>query len=173
METRQCSAKKHRGERCDKMCTIGVELCSLHMIVKKKLQIKQSTFKEAGNGLFAVNNKASPSMILFRAGDKIIDYIGEKINKKELERRYGSYTAPYAIRCGTSGNYIDSASCRGIGSMINHRSNRPNCEFVSKPKQDGILVIALVDIVNGAELFANYGEEFEVNEILCSHFTSN
>lgn len=87
-----------------------------------------------------------------KAGTRVIEYVGEKINKAESLRR-----------CEAGNEYIfaldethdvDGSLERNLARFINH-SCSPNCETV--PEDGRIWVIALSAIAPGHELTFNYG----------------
>ena len=89
------------------------------------LRITSSTIHNAGKGLFAENSTQAHNAIIFRRDDDIIEYIGETIDRAELNRRYHHHTAPYALQVRGDNNnplYIDAATIRGVGSLSNHRA---------------------------------------------------
>jgi SET domain-containing protein len=97
-----------------------------------------------GRGCFAGN--------AITAGMRVIEYVGEKIDKAESLRR-----------CEAGNEYIfaldethdlDGSVERNIARFINH-SCSPNCETV--PEGGRIWIIALSDIAAGEELTFNYG----------------
>jgi hypothetical protein len=97
-----------------------------------------------GRGCFAVQ--------VITAGTRVIEYVGEKIDKTESLRR-----------CEAGNEYIfaldetydiDGNVERNLARFINH-SCSPNCETV--PEGGKIWIIALSDIAPGEELTFNYG----------------
>jgi hypothetical protein len=76
----------------------------------RHLRIKPSTIHNAGKGLFAEDSTQAPNAIIFRRDDDIIEYIGESIDRAELNRRY-HHTASYALQVRGDNNnllYIDN-----------------------------------------------------------------
>ncbi len=111
-----------------------------------------------GRGLFA--KKRIP------AGEQVIEYVGERINKEESDRR-GWARIDYAKASGDAAVYIftldevhdiDGNVPENVARLINH-SCEPNCESYI---EDGhIWIAALRDIAKGEELFYNYGFDLE------------
>ena len=146
-----------------------------------KLEIKDS---EYGKGVFA---KANPIPVdggrrrtrnnnhrqpVFRSGEEIIEYGGERIAKAELLARYGKNTAPYAIEMGNRNQtYQDGACVRTIGTVINHNARNPNVEFSQTHNGSRITITALRDIYNGDQLYANYGDDYEFEDNVVSKTT--
>ena len=88
------------------------------------LDIRPSTLKGAGRGLYTLWERKS--------GDLIVDYLGETIDKKELDRRYlsANFLAVYALVV-TADCFIDSACWRSIGAYANGscKGSKPNARF--------------------------------------------
>jgi hypothetical protein len=63
--------------------------------------------------------------VVFRAGEQIIHYYGEIIDKRTLNERYGRYTAPYAVELTKN---------RGGGGELN-----PAC----RKRQTGVVLTTL------------------------------
>jgi SET domain-containing protein len=100
-------------------------------------------------------------------GTRIIEYVGEKITKKEADRR-GPILIEYAKKNKQSGAVyifvlnkkydIDGHVSYNTAKYINH-SCAPNCEV--DIIRGRIWVIALRDIKKGEELFYNYGYDMD------------
>jgi len=128
------------GERCD----------------SKWCEVRHSGIH--GRGLFA--KKRIPQ------GTNIIEYVGEKIDKEESNRR-GWARIDYAKKTGDAAVYIftlddeydiDGDIPTNSARLINH-SCEPNCEAWI---EDGSIWIgAGRDIEKGEELFYNYGFDLE------------
>lgn len=111
-----------------------------------------------GRGLFA--KRRIPE------GTPIIEYVGERIDKEESNRR-GWARIAYAKRTGDAAVYIftlddlhdiDGNIPENAARLINHSCD-PNCEAYI---EDGAIWIgALRDIEKGEELFYNYGFDLE------------
>ncbi|HMJ66975.1 MAG TPA: SET domain-containing protein-lysine N-methyltransferase [Candidatus Binatia bacterium] len=102
----------------------------------------------AGMGAFAIN--------LIRAGDVVIEYIGEGISKEESLRR-----------CIDGNNYIfqindefdiDGSIEANLARFINH-SCAPNAE--AQLDGEHVWIIALRDIAPGEEITFNYGYDLD------------
>jgi hypothetical protein len=145
-----------------------------------KLRVKDSTIPGAGKGLFAqTKNNIIPvgsiptrdREIIFRKGQKIIDYNGEKMGMPGITERYGEYTAPYALKV-RGAHYEDAACKRGTGAMVNHSArSRSNARFsfVAKDQDDELgrpksVVLADKVIRDGDEILINYGDDYQFNE---------
>lgn len=128
------------GERCD----------------SKWCEVRRSGIH--GRGLFAKKN--------IPQGANIIEYVGEKIDKEESNRR-GWARIDHAKQTGDAAVYIftlndefdiDGDVPSNSARLINH-SCSPNCEAYND--EDRIWIAALRDIEKGEELFYNYGFDLE------------
>ena len=158
--------RKTDNRRCSRRSVIGCPYCFQHLKSDRHLRIKPSTIHNAGKGLFAEDNSRGPNDIIFRNRSNIIEYIGENINERELNRRYQIHTAPYALQVGANPNrYIDAATVRGVGSLINHRTgNQVNARFVINPRNNTARLAATKNIRNNQEIFVNYGHQYRIHE---------
>lgn len=154
--------KETRKRGCRRTTCRG-DKCWQHAIIEDGLRVKQSTLPNVGMGLFAMRD--------FSSGSIICEYIGEYIDTKELERRYGNDVGQYAIVVANDSRenpiYIDARETnKGYGRFINHVSmSEANAEFVSYPKRSGekydrVMVEAVRTIKAGEEIFVDYGNEY-------------
>ncbi len=169
LKAQRCLGHSKNGQRCKRTCIIGFEYCPTHLESIKKLKIKTSTIPNAGKGLFVSDKTRGPNDIVFRNNDKIVVYNGVIKTPEQMTEHYGEYTAPYGMSIRGTNRVIDSGDKRGVGSLINHKNqlNQINCRF-KEIRQNyravGIEVAATKIIRNGAELFANYGEDYIFDE---------
>lgn len=134
------------GERCTNRC--------FSKRVYAKLEIRRAGAK--GFGLFAAED--------VKAGQFIVEYVGEVLEEEEYARRKEFYIATgqrhyYFMNVG-NGEVIDAARRGGLGRFINH-SCEPNCE-TQKWVVRGELAIglfALEDVPAGTELTFDYNFE--------------
>ena len=100
---------------------------------------------------------------------RIIEYVGERIDKKESDRR-GVSQHSKSLKTGDAAVYIFTLSKNydidgnvpwNTARLINH-SCEPNCEAWSKGKR--IFIHALRDIAEGEELSFDYGFDVECYE---------
>lgn len=111
-----------------------------------------------GNGVFAARD--------IKNGERIMEYLGEKISKEESNRR-GLEREEFAKKTGEGAVYIfelddewdiDGNFEYNDARLINHAC-RTNSESVS---EDGrIYIYATRDIKKGEEILYNYGYAFE------------
>ena len=103
-------------------------------------------------------------------GEKIIEYIGEKILKSEGDRRSEQRIKKYLNSKKTGSVYIfelnkkydiDGSPYYNKARYINH-SCEPNCEV--EIVDDKIWISSIVDIKKGEELSYDYGYEFDQDD---------
>jgi len=131
------------GERCD----------------SKWCEVRRSGVH--GRGLFA--KRAIPK------GTRIIEYVGDRIDKKESDRRAWA-RVDYAKKTGDAAVYIFTLNKKhdidgdvpwNAARLINHSCDG-NCD--SYIEDDRIWISAKRDIAKGEELFYNYGFDLETWE---------
>ena len=153
----RCKGKTKANTRCKRFSYFGYPFCWYHMSKYSNLRIKKSSVINGGLGLFVSNGHT------YNKGDKIVEYVGEILTKDEIDRRYSDSTAPYTLMDGT-GKYIDSACFRGIASMANapDKTHEKNADFVDV--DDVVMIVATKKIVDGDEIFVDYGDEYLIND---------
>ena len=114
-----------------------------------------------GTGVYAAKN--------IPTGDRVIEYLGEKIGKEESERRANEQMA-LAEQTGDAAVYIFTLSKKwdidgnmpwNTARLLNH-SCEPNCEAWIEGKR--IFLYAMRDIKLGEELTFDYGFDIENHE---------
>jgi uncharacterized protein len=101
-----------------------------------------------GQGVYATG--------LIRAGERVIEYFGEKITKEESQSRCceGNHYIFYL-----SERYdLDGSAEANVARLINH-SCAPNTE--AEVENERIWIVALRDITPGEEISFNYGYDLE------------
>jgi SET domain-containing protein len=116
---------------------------------RRKIEVRNSGVH--GRGVYAAR--------AIKAGEKIIEYKGERISWKEADRRPASdpndphHTFLFALDDGK--HVIDAAVGGNSARWINHSCD-PNCE--TEETDDGrVFIQAMRDIRRGEELFYDYG----------------
>ena len=118
--------------------------------------------KVHGTGIFASQN--------IKKGQKIIQYVGEKITKAEGDKRSALRIKNYLNSSKTGSVYIfelnkkydiDGNVRRNKARYINHSCN-PNCEV--DIKNDQIWISSIKNIKKGTELSYDYGYEFDKDD---------
>ena len=117
----------------------------------KYFEIRQSSIH--GRGAFATRR--------IRPGTRIVEYIGERIDQDEADRRYDDdameqhHTFLFTLDDGTC---IDAAEGGNEARFINHSCD-PNCEAVIEGKR--IFIYAKRRIPEGQELLYDYQYEYQ------------
>lgn len=115
-----------------------------------------------GSGVFATKN--------IRKNTKIIQYIGEKVTKKEGDRRSEKRIKKFLNSNSTGSVYIfeldkkydiDGSPYYNKARYINH-SCKPNCEVDVINKE--IWISSISNIKRGDELFYDYGYSFDKDD---------
>ena len=101
-----------------------------------------------GRGLFAARR--------IRAGARIVEYTGERLDEREVDARYRGRAAedPHTLlfQIGRR-SYIDASVGGNAARFINH-SCRPNCE--ARQEGDRVFIFSLHNIQPGVELSYDY-----------------
>jgi SET domain-containing protein len=112
----------------------------------RPFEIRRSRIQ--GKGVFATRK--------IRAGDRLIEYRGERISDEEADRRYPfdenerHHTFLFKL---DDGSVIDAGVKGNAAKYINHSCD-PNCEAVEEDEH--IVIYALRDIRPGEELVYDY-----------------
>lgn len=121
------------------------------------IKVKKSSIHS--KGVFAKKN--------IPKGTEIIEYVGDKVTKKEAEKRADIVLEKSARSKTTGAVYlfelnkkydIDGYVPWNTARLINHSCN-PNCETINI--RGHIWIVALRDIKRGEELSYDYGYDFE------------
>lgn len=164
LQSKRCIEMKRNGEQCKNRCIIGTPYCRAHLLYQHFLYIQTSTIPNAGLGVFVRNIHKTNNEVVFKRGDRICMYDGEIITQQVLDNRYGDSTAPYVVELRNH-LYEDGALSRGVGSLINHKVRAQcNCRL-SANRDNKIQIIATKNIKNNTELFLNYGNTYQFNEL--------
>ena len=129
--------------------------------------MKQLWFKKKshvhGRGLFAVQN--------IKKGSKIIEYIGDKVTKKEGDKRADKQIKQYKKNKNNGMVYvfelnklydIDGSVSHNHAKLINHSCN-PNCEV--EIINNEIWISARKNIKKNTELSYNYGYSYDTDYV--------
>ena len=116
-----------------------------------------------GSGLFAVQN--------IKKGSKIIEYIGDKVTKKEGDKRADKQIKQYKKNKNNGMVYvfelnklydIDGSVAYNHAKLINHSCN-PNCEV--EIINNEIWISAIKNIKKNTELSYNYGYSYDTDYV--------
>lgn len=152
LECSQCAAETKNGVRCKRRTRKQLPYCFAHARSILHLDIRPSTIPNTGFGLFALQE--------FKSGDLIVEYKGEVLTRRQLENRYGTTLAPYALKINNN-TFIDSACARGTGSFINTYPRHNNARIsvysgrAGHPPSASIRATRRIPV--GAEIFVDYG----------------
>ena len=114
-----------------------------------------------GSGLFA--------SVDIKKGDQVIEYVGDKVSKKEGDKRADNQMKKAQINKNNGMVYvfeldkrydIDGGVTRNYARFINHSCD-PNCEV--EITDDRIWISSIKQIKKGAELTYNYGYPFDTD----------
>jgi len=128
----------------------------------KKLWFKKKSHVH-GSGLFAVQN--------IKKGSKIIEYIGDKVTKKEGDKRADKQIKQYKKNQNNGMVYIfelnklydiDGSVAHNHAKLINHSCN-PNCEV--EIINNEIWISAIKNIKKYTELSYNYGYSYDTDYV--------
>jgi hypothetical protein len=178
----RCQGTTRKGLPCKRNSVIGTPYCREHLRKIRKVSIRRSTIPNSGNGLFAdePGKLQSNGDIVFRRGDIITKYDGERMTKAEVDQRYGAddaVTGPYVVRVPVQGmrtakrgrkrvqesyrtgwSYLDGATERGVGNLANMAMR--NIDNNAKLDYEHADLVATRDILQGDEIFIDYGDEY-------------
>jgi hypothetical protein len=183
----QCKFITAKGSRCKLKSCLDLDYCWIHLSIKYKVKIAPSKIKVNGKsiglGLFARTNKPLSSdvmqrvksrrvtqedkakYIVFRPGDVIGKYMAEKVDAKELSRRYDymqdgklvEQTAPYAVS-KNSENIFDSLCHR---NFVSYANDARGTEFGNNAELSPQLYLKAKRVIwEGEEILWNYKQAY-------------
>ena len=154
-----CKAKTKDGKPCKNRTCKNFPYCWVHLKSKDKLQVKKSTIKGAGQGLFYVGKKSFPP------NKKITEYSSKEVSSKANPK------SDYVLEIGRK-RYLDSKDKSNFpGRYINDNRNtgkKPNVRFSKgykiyhKSDRAYVPVKTTKKIKPNTELLANYGRNYRV-----------
>jgi hypothetical protein len=117
----------------------------------KLYKVKKSNIDK--RGLYASKN--------IKLGEKVIDYVGKLITKKETEEnpKFNNGKAIYLFNLNNRYD-LDGDFVYNVARLINHSCN-PNCEVESKGLK--LWISSIRDIKKNEELSYDYGFSFDEN----------
>ena len=151
---KQCKADTKAGNRCGRMTCKQLPFCGQHSKSELGVQIKKSTIRGAGDGLFALKR--------FKKGDRIAPYTGERINAATKHARYGrskNDVGPYVAQMSKN-DFIDAACTRGTGGYANSKPGDNNAKLATNLRKHTVSVKATKNIPVGQEVFVAYGSNY-------------
>lgn len=161
IQIRQCQYVSSKRKQCQNK-TYFLPYCKKHTRELLNLEVKTSTLKNAGLGLFAYNPSKK---IVFKKSEFIHFYHGEVLTWSQYEQRYFAHLdptgkkwfTPYAADAGE--NIIDSLIVRGVCGFANDNLKEPNAVYKYMRGNLGGF-FAKRDIFHGEEIFISYGKEY-------------
>jgi hypothetical protein len=126
----------------------------------KGFEVKDSP-KVGGKGLF-VHHKYKGT---FQYNEAVIEYVGERINKKEYKRRLKEYgtdgTFNYMAPAGMKGWYIDATKKGNWARYVNHSCD-PNCglEDATVNGERTVMLVCYKSMSAGMEVTIDYGKNY-------------
>ena len=196
---------KTTRQRCTRTSTLPYEYCWQHLRSACNLNASRQTLLKQSNGrrfkfrgLFAYRTKAEMRQrerqwstfkskkqkklpqkkygrLVFKKGDLIARYIGERMTQEALNTRYpgSECTAPYAMtgmRVGgkaNSKNVADAACKRGVAAFANKPTAglRPNAKLSDYIRSKKLILTlkATRDIYEGEEILCSYGTGYKLD----------
>lgn len=127
-------------------------------------QIKPSTLKGAGKGLFTTKP--------IKKGDIVVEYKGEILSWKQVKKRYPDLSQiDYIFHAGPN-HWVDAAltpkefaryanDAKGVSKVKTIRNNAEYQVIKRKP-----YIVATRNIPAGAEIFVDYGDSYWKNHYL-------
>lgn len=110
----------------------------------RRISVRRSPIH--GLGVFALKK--------IRKGERIIEYIGERISHREADRRYPNDDSPHTMLFIVDKKIVIDATREGNSARWINHSCRPNCESVEEKKR--MYIEAIRDIRKGEELSYDY-----------------
>ena len=124
------------------------------MATKKSKPIRRFVVRSSGihgKGVFATTH--------IPAKTRLIEYTGELLTEKQVDRRYAKDDNPHTFLFALDDGMVIDATTRGNSSRWINHSCAPNCEAVDD--EDRIYIETLRAIRPGEELSYNYRIELE------------
>jgi len=154
-----CKAKTKDGTPCKNRTCKNFPYCWVHLKSKDKLQVKKSTIKGAGQGLFYVGKKSFPP------NKKITEYSSKEVSSKANPK------SDYVLEIGRK-RYLDSKDKSNFpGRYINDNrttGKKPNVRFTSgtrvydKSNRKTVPIISKSTIKPNTELLLYYGKDYNI-----------
>lgn len=163
----RCKATTKNGIRCSNMTALVHPYCM--ECLPKKLHVVVSESKlgpKIGKGLFAYDENKSEDDIIFKRGSYIAPYLGEIVTKQELRKRYCDAFTSKLVEYVTTPYVYNTGKCRVDGALLRGPAVYSNDTIGTKYRHNAVLDVnvhddiclyATRDIVNGEEIFCDYG----------------
>ena len=154
-KVQQCVSNTLKTQRCKKR-TAHTNKCWIHLASQDNLRIKPSNITNAGKGLFAWKEG-------FKKGVKISKYTGRRLNKYQMDLKYGDKTAEYAICNGNKcvdATYTTDAAARFANDA--RKTNFRNNALLMGKNNFGLK--AKTNIQPHQEVLTSYGKQYWVKK---------
>jgi hypothetical protein len=176
MQCWRCLGRDESGAQCDRISCEHLPMCARHLRSHYWLRVGRTQLEDregnrfAFKGVFADRPGAEEGEKVFRKGDRVAIYFGERKSREQLSRDFGiDHTAPYAL--AVSDGVIDAACVRSVGALVNtHRrggdvspqGGGTNCRYAvqQRPGVGHVNMVATRNIYQGQELLAPYGRDY-------------
>ena len=173
MKRRRCRGDTATGHRCRRVCSLSYPFCWQHTKSRQHLAVRESKALQAAGvrgqkGLYAHQPGKDP---VFRRGESIVRYYGERMHDDDLALRYqyegaphGVVMSPYAMELDDEWS-VDAALLRGVAAYANSpvgtglRANaRLEVDDMRWPPR--ALLVASRHIYHGQEILTQYGRHY-------------
>ena len=160
----QCKNKVH-GAYCDRHWLIpdtnikGIDYTK--NIQPIKLYVAPSKLPNGGSGLF--------TKYVIPKGHRIIEYIGEILNKKQFRKRYPKDDSQYVIEVD-SNTYIDASNPKksNVARYSNMCTNNNNCknnaQYFTDEDSNKVYIWSTKQIPANTEIYTNYGDKYHLTK---------
>ena len=146
----QCKALTKNGTRCRRMTTYYPKTCGQHT---PDLQLKKSTIRGAGKGLFTKR--------AFRDGETIGKYKGERMSQRTFDEQdpESAYGLLYKKNVVIDAKNTQSCLARNIND--GHGTTKPiNARFIKNFRNQTARVVATRPIQRLKEILISYGPAY-------------
>ena len=149
-ESVQCKALTKNGTRCRRMTVYYPKFCGQHT---PDLQLKKSTIRGAGRGLYAKR--------AFRDGETIGKYKGETMSHRTFDRQIPESDYGLLLKKNVVIDAKNTQSCLARNINDAHGTTKTiNARFVKNFRNQTARVVATRPIQRLKEIFISYGPAY-------------
>ena len=143
----KCPVVLHASKSGQNMCNRPVHywpFCSHHLDTLYGVQVRPSSIKNAGLGLWTTRDISSERTNSSRSSSSeplfVCPYVGELVTPGIFKLRYPDEKNEYVIACNNKTMYYDAQVRRGVAAMANcsDKDHRSNVEFVLRPLESQV-----------------------------------
>lgn len=120
---------------------------------EEKFEVKKSSIKKAGKGVF--------TKVKIKKGEHIGFYTGKILTAKQIEKE--PYISSSYIMEVTKNYYILAEGKKANFTRFINHSNKPNAEIIISKKKKTARIAAIKKIKKGEEIFYDYSDEYWEN----------